>query len=579
MITNGGYILLLMLYWSIVTITYPSLALYLLGLSIFFFKARGLNPLSFLPLCLIPYILNPNTDYSLSVTPILMIVAFLGIAYPSLLYITKTVIKEPKPISYPWFLFATSMAYCLTIVATCTRMHQSFQTGQWDLAVFDNIFYNMISGNGMANPLERTRNDINHLYVHFSPSLFLLAPLYHLAPRAETLPAIQSLMIPIGAISIYYTGKKLVNANVGLIVALCWIFYTPMQGGLFFHFHEIAFAPALLLCMGATMVNNFKVAPWMMLFIMLGIKEDFGIIAVPAILLFGHWSNRWKEATAMSIISIIYIASIKILWTIPYGENWTVYYTNLGVEGIGSFIKIALLSPSTIIENGLYAEKNFRGLIEVLTPLALLSIFTPWGFMLLVGPSMILYSAQHTPLAYNHMQYTFYIAGFVFLGLLEALRNTNHLRAKLLLILIATILCQWSFGIINPNNIIISGGDRFNVPHRVTNPAKYKELRVIIKDWDKNTVVMAENTITPHISNRPRAYSIEIANMQEEDWQQKKSMGKRYSELPIEERPDKIITHRGSPMNNLVDFELYQKDKETEYFTIYSRKRDKHFLE
>ena len=571
MLKELHYPMCLLVYWSVVTLTYPSLILYLLGLSIFFFYSRKLSPLGFLPLCVIPYIVDPNSSVESNTTKIMMIGFFLVLIYPALNVLFNKVQKR-RPISLPLLLLATSLSYCMAVVVSCIRLHHNFMTGVWDLGVFDNIFYNMMSGNGMANPLERTRNDISHLYVHFSPSLFLLTPVYNLLPRAEILPVIQSTMVPIGAFSIYYLGKKLSSEKVGFITALCWIFYHPMQGGLFFHFHEVAFAPALLLALGATIVYNQKISPWIIFFAMLGLKEDFGLISIPALILFGYWSKRWGTTITMSTIAIVYTACIKYFFTIPYGEDWTVYYSNITTEGVKGFLSTILTNPGLIIERGLYSEKNFRGLLEVLTPIAFLCLASPYGWILLMGPGLILYSAHQTTLASVHMQYTFYIVGFIFIGLIEALRWSKNINAKLALIILSTALTQWCFGIINPHNTITSNANKFNVPTPKADYEKYRELTEITAEWDKDISVMAQNEIAPHISNRPIAYSIDVANMEQEDWQQRKSLGKKYSELPDKEKPDKIIVFKRSPMASLIDPIRYTKEKETKYFEVYTKR-------
>lgn len=569
---NIHYATCLLIYWAIVTITYPALALYLLGLLIFYFYYRNISPLGFLPLCIIPYIVDPQSPMQLGITRVIMIGFLLLLCYPTLKVIFDKKTERRSSINLPLFLLATSAAYCLTIVVSCIRLHHNFMTGMWDLAVFDNIFYNMISGNGMANPLERTRNDISHLNVHFSPSLFLLAPLYNIAPRAEALPAIQSLMVPIGALSIYFLGKKLSNPQTGFVLGMCWIFYHPMQGGLFFHFHEIAFAPALLLTLGATMIYNQKISPWIILIALLGIKEDFGVIAIPALLLFGYWSKRWATAATMCFLTVVYTFCIKYFFTIPYGEDWTPYYSNLTTDGVKGLISTTFTNPSIIIEKGFYSEKNFRGILEVLTPIAFLCLASPYGWILLIGPGLILYGAHQTTLASIHMQYPFYIVGFIFLGLLEVLRRTRDRKAKLVLLVVAVSITQWCFGIINPKNTITSNANKFEVPAPKVNYVKYNDLRKIISKWNKNTSVMAENSISPHISNRPVAYSLEIANMEIGDWHQRKSLGKKYSELPDSEKPKKIILFKNSPLASLVDPIKYSKEGSTDYFDIYSKR-------
>ena len=69
------------------------------------------------------------------------------------------------------------IAYLVIFGVVTSLRHYSFQTQTWDLAAFDQSFWNAAHGRGLVNNLEQVHN---HLGLHMSPLLFALVPGYAL---------------------------------------------------------------------------------------------------------------------------------------------------------------------------------------------------------------------------------------------------------------------------------------------------------------------------------------------------------------------------------------------------------------
>lgn len=517
-------------YLGLVGLLYPSLALALLSFVPLLFYRIGLPWHSCLIIYFFPYIFAEDLEpiYKYITIGLCAIVGWLTIKSSSN---SEKILPLEKRIVNPVFAVALSGAVVGTIVLiNAIRTHHNLMTAAWDLGLFDNIFYNLSIGNGTFNPMERNTVDQNHFYVHFSPIFYILAPLYALGQRAEALIAIQALTVLTSSLCLYALAKQLISRNGAAILAICWSLYTPLQGGLYYHFHEVVVGPTILFLVGWSMLRGSKILPWIFILLLASIKEDYPIICLPAILLFGVWSKRTKLATALVIFLILYFAAIKIFWIIPNAENWTGrIYGDLGINNVGDLARLIVENPQRIMSAMGTKLKLFNAL-ELLVPVGFVALISPWTYIMMAIPLIVLYTPTDTVFSSNLFQYTFSTAPFLFLGTIDAIKRWDkkkQIRVTMLILLLG-LLVQYNFGML--------GGKPFRIgfititnPVEITNQDAYKELKRITKDISKDKIVAGDDNIAPHISNRSKAYSLKYIDAKVLDgWKN-------------EEKPDYII--------------------------------------
>ncbi|MER3450373.1 MAG: hypothetical protein C4315_11620, partial [Chloroflexota bacterium] len=123
--------------------------------------------------------------------------------------------------------------------------HASFHSHAYDLGILAQVMWNTVNGRPFLTTVmfEYTSNLLAH---HFSPILLLIAPLYALWPRPETLLVVQAAALALAAIPFYCIGRRLGGEATGLALAVAYWLYPAAHYVNLFDFHEIALAVPLL---------------------------------------------------------------------------------------------------------------------------------------------------------------------------------------------------------------------------------------------------------------------------------------------------------------------------------------------
>ncbi len=228
-------------------------------------------------------------------------------------------------IKSPIKLLITGIAtYTLLLTAICWYKYFQLGYNALDLAIFDNVFFNAISGNGFWSSIQG-----HHYFAdHFAPLLALLLPFYALWPSPLNLLFIQSLLLGLSALPVYLLGKKIINQKWGVTLALIWLI-NPLLWNINLHeWHILPLAvPLLLLAYYFYLQNNFKYF-LLLLIASLLIREDVVVVTAlfSLLALLDKKGKKWVAAPA--VLSVLYF--IFTMWLIstlrPGGSRFMMYY-------------------------------------------------------------------------------------------------------------------------------------------------------------------------------------------------------------------------------------------------------------
>jgi uncharacterized membrane protein len=109
--------------------------------------------------------------------------------------------------------------------------------------VDDGIFVQAITSasHGFNSTVE---GSLNHLAVHFSPILFLVAPLLSLAHSTLALVVLQVVLLGLVAPPLFLIARRRMPESLAAGAAVVVLVYPPLVALAFGDFHELAFAPA-----------------------------------------------------------------------------------------------------------------------------------------------------------------------------------------------------------------------------------------------------------------------------------------------------------------------------------------------
>ncbi|MDO8466819.1 MAG: DUF2079 domain-containing protein [bacterium] len=173
-----------------------------------------------------------------------------------------------------WLLI---LGYFVVFGVMTALRHYNFQTQAWDLAAFVQTFWNTAQGRIMENNLEQVHN---HLGLHMSPWLLVLAPGYALFQTPYYLLFIQTLALALGAWPLYLLAQKVLGRKwLSFVIVFSYLLYPSLHWANFYDFHEITFFVPLFLA--AFYFVESKRWGWAGLFFALAasVKED-AILAV-----------------------------------------------------------------------------------------------------------------------------------------------------------------------------------------------------------------------------------------------------------------------------------------------------------
>ena len=122
--------------------------------------------------------------------------------------------------------------------------HYSLNSRMYDLAIFDNVFWNSINGRFFYSDIEGH----NYFGEHFNLILVPFIPLYYGWSSPTVLLIVQSLALVLGAWPLYLLGRKhRLPDLLNLSLVLGYLLYLPLFGVNLNDFHELAFMPLLTL--------------------------------------------------------------------------------------------------------------------------------------------------------------------------------------------------------------------------------------------------------------------------------------------------------------------------------------------
>lgn len=123
------------------------------------------------------------------------------------------------------------------------RYHDLFLTNGFDLGVFDYIIWNNLHGKFFSAIFigEKT-----HLSLHFQLILLPLSLIYFVWPSAKALLLVQSFILGLGALPIYWLAEFRLNKWMGLLFAAVYLLFPALQGANLAEFHTAPLAAGFL---------------------------------------------------------------------------------------------------------------------------------------------------------------------------------------------------------------------------------------------------------------------------------------------------------------------------------------------
>lgn len=284
---------------------------------------------------------------------------------------------------------------------------------------------------------------------HASFIVALLVPLYWVAPYAETLLVVQCVVLALGAIPAYLLGRMVLrNRWFALVPAIAYLL-TPALGWLNLeNFHPDCFAVPLLLSALYFMARSRWVPFFVMVVLLLTVKEDVPLVLVPLGIYIAIRHDR-RVGIVTTTVSLCWFFLVMFViqpalsgaaagqldsWRLPFG-------------GLGGLAATAIKRPWEVAGWMLTADK-VKYLFQLFTPLLFLPLLT-WRTMAAVP--VLAFNLVSTFWYQSNLQYHYtslvipVLCGAALLAL-ERFRSLQTRRVLAVAMLLATVGSVYLWG-------------------------------------------------------------------------------------------------------------------------------------
>lgn len=276
-----------------------------------------------------------------------------------------------------WYLVTVAVATVVFIATFSVRMVQQYQRfgiNNFDLGIFDQGLWLL---SRLQDPFLTVRGV--HLFGdHTSYLMIPLAPLYWVAPHAETLLVFTVVLMAVGAPLAYLAARAIgAPSLLAAVVAIGYLAAPATQWNVHDTFHPELFVVPLLI--GSFLLFGRERSGWAIALALTALlaKEDAALIVVPFGLLVWWWFGRRRDGLiiAGAGVAFLLLAFQVLLPSLsPTGEmlyQWRYARLGSGFLGIAAGL---VIHPEVLGEALLDPQRwQYLGLVVLPMPLALVA--------------------------------------------------------------------------------------------------------------------------------------------------------------------------------------------------------------
>jgi len=373
--------------------------------------------------------------------------------------------------------------------------HWYFASSAYDLGIFDQVIWRL---SRFETPISSIKGHINIFGDHFHPIIALLAPLYWIAPRAETLIVAQSVLLAASIIPVFAFARRRLSTGQATAVAVAYALFWGIQRAVWFDFHELAFAPLLIgIAINAVDLRRWRVL-WLACVALWLVKEDM----IPLVAGIGAWvflfadrrQGLWLGAVSLLVFPIV------ILVVIPaFGDaDWAYESAFARLRAEPWMAPIIAVTP----------PRKMLTVVLWLGPFMFLPLGSRWSLLAAFFGLQHLLSDSPTYWGYG-AHYSAPIAPILAAGAADALSRIRNAvgtagRRKWMVPALLTLMVVMS-AILPGRQAVLRV---FTAKHYREHPDRATAAEAFAR-IPPDASVVAQGTIVPHLSHRDRIYMLD----------------------------------------------------------------------
>lgn len=265
-------------------------------------------------------------------------------------------------------LISYTLCVLFAIAGILVSLHRfwQYEVFYYDFGIFDQAIWNVSRFNP---PI------IEHLIVggkwifadHFSPSIFLLSPLYWLTTRSEMLLIVQAIVVGLSGMVLYSIGKHILkNKLLALGILVSYLFFVGLQNAVISDFHELTIMTLPLMLTFWAIVHRRIWLYFLFLVITLGFKESNFLLGIGIGISIFFLRREWFKIGLITIALSLIWGYVSIQVVIPSFSNSS--YTYFPIFNSNIFDNIFSFFSHPLKQRTLFYSFFSFGFLPLLSP-------------------------------------------------------------------------------------------------------------------------------------------------------------------------------------------------------------------
>ncbi len=418
--------------------------------------------------------------------------------------------------------------------------HNVYHTYAWDLGTFGQILRSTLEGKFMYHtPYLFIFPNGNYLFLHFTPIILSLLPIYALFPYATTLLIVKPIITFSAIYPLYLISRRLLNDNLkAILIGIIYALYPLLHGALWFDFQHAIFIPLFIFLAEYSYINNRKML-YIISLSLLSLSAEHGAL-LALISIFIHllskyfkfkifkifiinYNNDFSRRFMICIFISILIYFIAVVLFLQYvQEEFTIeetrdiikayaHFSILNYKGSVFYLPFHIITHPSDAINALKYDYIIK-IVFIMLVFGVLLFFPLQSFygilaFIIITPYLFSNYAGYYTIGTH---YPYYYIGVVFLGLITFISKIRSIMRILASIILTSILLLVSIAPWSPFSLIFIENNMAWYPIVPSKPDhRILELDELVKIANNEDLpILVQNSVFPHTTQKPHVYAI-----------------------------------------------------------------------
>jgi uncharacterized membrane protein len=328
-----------------------------------------------------------------------------------------------------WFMVACAAAYTIFFAVYLFATQDAWQTHAEDMGIMTQALWNTTHGallhQTVCNTVSDTNciGDVSRFAIHFEPIMLPIALLYAIIPSPKTLQLLQAAVVASGALPAFWlASRRLRSALAGVVFALLYLAYPPLQSAVVYDFHAVTLAAAFLMFALYFMMTRNDLGLFIACLLALATKEEIPVDVVMIAASVTLLQRRWRTGGALAGLAVgwLVIELLVMRAASPLGHSPTASrYAQFGASPVEVALTL-LTHPLAVLRQYVFSSSGIYYLRTLLTPVGYIALLSPWA-LAMAGPALAINLLSSDPTMRSGVfQYNAEIAPFIIFAAIDA---------------------------------------------------------------------------------------------------------------------------------------------------------------